>query len=266
MFKTSHFSWGGEIPMRHALITAGTKGLGKKVTENLLKEGYKVSVSYRSDQEAVEKLEREWNDYQGRFQFIKADVTKKADLLQLVDQAANSFGNIHILINNAGPYIFQRKKLVDYTEAEWNDMVEGNLSSVFHLIKKIIPMMRNEKFGRIITYGFQGAEGTPGWMYRSAFAAAKVALVSLTKTLAIEEAENGITVNMVSPGNIVGQMKEASIAEARKYFDKDTPVGRSGTGEDISRVITFLCHENSDMITGTVIEVTGGVDVLHRFR
>ncbi|QOY33897.1 SDR family oxidoreductase [Anaerobacillus isosaccharinicus] len=252
--------------MRHALITAGTKGLGKKVTEKLLEDGYKVSVSYRSDKEAAERLAIEWKKYHGSFQFIQADVTKKEELIDLVDHAVNSFGNIHILVNNAGPYVFQRKKLLDYSENEWYEMLEGNLSSVFHLVKKVIPMMREEKFGRIITYGFQGAEGTPGWLYRSAFAAAKVGLVSLTKTIAIEEAENGVTANMVCPGNIVGDMKEASIAESRQVFDRDTPVGRSGTGEDIGRVISFLCHENSDMITGTVIEVTGGVDVLHRFR
>ncbi|MCT8137381.1 SDR family oxidoreductase [Anaerobacillus sp. CMMVII] len=252
--------------MRHALITAGTKGLGKKVTETLLEDGYRVSISYRSDEEALERLALEWERFQGRFQFIRADVTNKNDLSLLVDHAVSSFGNIHILINNAGPYVFERKKLIEYNEDEWYEMLEGNLSSVFHLLKKIIPMMQKEKFGRIISYGFQGAEGTPGWLYRSAFAAAKVGLVSLTKTLAIEEAENGITANIVCPGNIVGEMKESSIAESRKLPDENTPIGRSGTGEDIGRVISFLCHENSDMITGTVIEVTGGVDVLHRFR
>lgn len=252
--------------MRHALITAGTKGIGKKVTEKLLKDGYNVTISYRADLETVERLTKEWQLYDDHFQFIQADVTKKIDLHALVDKASSTFGNIHILINNAGPYVFQRKKLVDYSESEWNEMIEGNLNSVFHLLKKIIPMMRKEKFGRIITYGFQGAESSPGWIYRSAFAAAKVGLVSLTKTLAVEEAEHGITANMVCPGNILGEMKEASIAYSRNFVDHDTPIGRSGTGEDISRAIAFLCDKDADMITGTVLEVTGGVDVLSRFR
>lgn len=252
--------------MRHALITAGTKGLGKKVTEKLLEDGYYVTVSYRSDKEVVERLTKEWQRYQDQLHFVQADVTKKEDLNSLVDSASRTFGNIHILINNAGPYVFQRKKLVDYSDMEWKELIDGNLSSVFYLIKKIIPMMRHERFGRIITYGFQGAESSPGWIYRSAFAAAKVGLVSLTKSLAIEEAEHGITANMVCPGNIVGEMKEASIAYSRDFFDKETPVGRSGTGEDVSRAISFLCDENSDLITGTVLEVTGGVDVTNRYR
>lgn len=121
-------------------------------------------------------------------------------------------------------------------------------------------------FGRIITYGFQDAEYTPGWVYRSAFSAAKVGLVSLTKTIALEEAEHGITANMVCPGNIVGEMKEAGIEEARMLRDQDTPIGRSGTGEDIARLISFLCEENSDMITGSIISATGGLDVINRHR
>ncbi|GAJ05057.1 unnamed protein product [marine sediment metagenome] len=110
--------------------------------------------------------------------------------------------------------------------------------------------MRNQRFGRIVTYGFQGADHAPGWMYRSAFSAAKVGLVSLTKTIALEEAEYGITANMVCPGNIVGEMKEATIAYARQMKDDITPIGRSGTGEDIARVVEFLCDDCSDMITG----------------
>jgi 3-oxoacyl-[acyl-carrier protein] reductase len=255
----------GDI-MRHVLITAGTKGLGKKVTENFLENGYNVTLSYRSDNGAVSKLQKEWSKFNGCFRFVKADVTKKHDLINLVDIAQSSFGNIHILINNAGPYVFERKKLIDYSDAEWYEMLEGNLSSVYHLLKKVIPMMRKEKFGRVITYGFQAAESSPGWLHRSAFSAAKVGLVSLTKTVAFEEAEHGITANMICPGNIIGEMKEASIEHSRLILDKDTPIGRSGTGEDISRVISFLCSENSDMITGTVIEVTGGVDVVHRYR
>lgn len=252
--------------VRHVLITAGTKGLGKKVTETLLRAGYYVTINYRSDDAILQKLREEWVNYQGYFHFVKADATKKHDLSQLVKLACAKYGPIHILVNNAGPYVFERKKMADYTDQEWYEMIEGNLSSVFHLCRNIIPMMRQEKFGRIITYGFQGAEATPAWICRSAFAAAKVGLVSLTKTIAIEEADSGITANMVSPGNIVGSMKEADIEEARKETDAKTPIGRSGTGEDIARVIKFLCDENSDMITGAVIEVTGGVDVVHRFR
>ncbi len=252
--------------MRHAFITAGTKGLGLKVTERLLQKGYSVTINYRSDIDAVNDFKERWCNEQERFQFVQGDITKKQDIVEMVRLAYERFGRIDVLINNAGPYIFERKKLLDYDDSEWYEMVEGNLSSFFHLCKQVIPIMRQQRFGRIITYGFQGADDAPGWIYRSAYAAAKVGLVSLMKSISIEEAEYGITVNMICPGNILGEMKEATISESRKHKDPNTPIGRSGTGEDIARTVEFLCHDNSDMITGAVIEVTGGVDIIHRYR
>nr|WP_279325997.1 SDR family oxidoreductase [Bacillus sp. FJAT-47783] len=256
----------GGVSVRHAIITAGTKGLGKKVTESFLQNGYRVTILFRSDDKKVDELLHTYQHLKDRMLFVRGDVTNKEDLNRLVHESYERFGRIDCLINNAGPYIFERKKLVDYTENEWYEMVEGNLSSVFHLLKKVIPIMRKQQYGRIITYGFQGANGAPGWLHRSAFGAAKVGLVSLTKTIAIEEAENGITANMVCPGNITGEMKEASIHYAKQNIDKDTPIGRSGTGEDIARIISFLCEENSDFITGAIIEATGGANVIHRFQ
>ncbi|MGM7720853.1 SDR family oxidoreductase [Metabacillus sp. Hm71] len=252
--------------MRHALITAGSKGLGKKVTEEFLKNGFSVTVSYRKDTSAVKEFQAKFSHYQNRLHFVQADVTKKEDLSKMIDQSLEQFGRIDCLINNAGPYIFERKKLADYTDEEWYQMIEGNLSSVFHLFKKVVPIMRKQNYGRIITYGFQGAATSPGWLHRSAFSAAKVGLVSLTKSISIEEAEHGITANMICPGNIVGEMKEATIEDSREMTDPNTPIGRSGTGEDIARTIAFLCEENSDMITGSIIEVTGGANVIHRFH
>ncbi|UJW58628.1 SDR family oxidoreductase [Bacillus sp. A116_S68] len=250
--------------MRHALITAGSKGLGKKVAEALLNHGYSLTINYKSDEEAVRQLKHDWRDNLQHIQFVKGDVTKKEDLVKLVKNAYERFGRIDVLILNAGPYVFERKKLVDYTDDEWDEMVSGNLTSAFHLFKCVIPYMRDQQYGRIITYGFQDAQNAPGWLYRSAFAAAKAGLVSLTKTISIEEAEHGITANMVCPGKITGDMKEASILDAVE--DKETPVGRSGTGEDIARTVMFLCAPESDMITGSVLEVTGGINVLHKYR
>lgn len=247
--------------MKHAIITAGSKGLGRKVTEHFLKKGCTVTVNYRSDVKRVELLKEEWKTYKDQLQFVQGDVTKKKDIVTIVEQAKERFGRIDYLINNAGPYVFERKKLIDYKDDEWYEMVEGNLSAVFHFAKLVVPIMRDQQFGRIITYGFQDAEHTPGWMYRSAFSAAKVGLVSLTRSIATEEAENGITANMVSPGDIKGKMKELDIQTAKTMKDPNTPIGRPGSGEDLARLIGFLCEEDSDMITGTVVSAAGGVHV-----
>jgi 3-oxoacyl-[acyl-carrier protein] reductase len=253
--------------MRHAVITAGTKGLGKKVTESFLQNGYSVSITYFKDEHAVLKLKEEWKDSLHKIAFFQGDITDKSFIKQVVTKTMERFGRIDCLINNAGPYIFERKKLVEYTDEEWEYIIDGNLNSVFYFLKEVIPIMRNQHFGRIVNYGFQGANSSSGWIYRSAFSAAKVGLASLTKTIAYEEAEYGITSNMICPGDIAGEMKEASIVEAKGKKDtKKAPIGRSGTGEDIARLILFLCNENSDLLTGDVIEITGGLDVIHKHR
>ncbi|MCJ7843129.1 SDR family oxidoreductase [Lederbergia sp. NSJ-179] len=252
--------------MRHAVITAGSKGIGRKVTERFLDRGCSVTVNYRSDIARVEQLQEEWKAYEDRVLFVQGDITKKNDIVRIVEQTMNQFGRIDYLIHNAGPYIFERKKLVDYEDQEWYEMIEGNLSSVFHFSKLVIPIMREQRFGRMVMYGFQDAEQSPGWIYRSAYSAAKVGLVSLTKSIALEEAEYGITANMICPGDITGDMKESDIEKARRIKDQDTPIGRSGTGEDIARFIEFICEEDSDMITGSVLSATGAVEVIHRHR
>lgn len=251
--------------MRHAVITAGSKGLGRQVTERFLRDGRSVTVSYRSDVARVEELKKDWAPFSEQLQFVQGDVTKREDIARIVKKALERFGRIDYLINNAGPYIFERKKLVDYKDDEWDEMIHGNLSAAFHFLKLTVPVMRKQRFGRIVTYGFQDAEQSPGWKYRSAFSAAKVGLVSLTKTIALEEAEFGITANMVCPGDIVGDMKEADIETARKVRDTHTPIGRSGTGEDIARIVAFLCEDDSDLITGSVISASGGLRVVHRY-
>ncbi|WP_147803611.1 SDR family oxidoreductase [Alkalicoccus halolimnae] len=254
------------MSVRHAVITAGTKGLGKKVTEKLLKEGYSVTVNYRTDEKAKKVLEKEWEIHENKVQFVKGDVQNKEDLSLLKEEAMKRFGRIDILILNAGPYIFERKALADYEEEEWEQMINGNLNSAFHMMRQVIPIMRKQQFGRIITYGFQGVDHSPGWLYRAAFAASKTGLASLTKSVAIEEASNGITANMICPGEILGEMKENDIEKAREAKDDKTPVGRSGTGEDIARTVLFLIDDNADMLTGSIVEVTGGLDVLHKHR
>ncbi|GAJ99386.1 SDR family oxidoreductase [Geomicrobium sp. JCM 19055] len=252
--------------MKHALITAGSKGLGKQVTEAFIKKGYSVTVSYRSDYASVLRLREELGIDEKQLFAVQADVTNREDVISLIQQAIERFGRLDVLVNNAGPYIFERKKLYDYEPSEWHAMIEGNLSSMFYLLKEALPIMRKQRYGRIIAYGFQDVGNAPAWLYRSAYGAAKAGLASLIKSVAVEEAEYGITANMVCPGKIVGDMKEASIETGKTHQDDETPVGRPGTGGDIARTVMFLADEHADLVTGAIIEVTGGVDVLHQNR
>ncbi|TFJ93883.1 SDR family oxidoreductase [Lentibacillus salicampi] len=252
--------------MGHALITAGTSGLGRQVIQAFLEAGHCVTTTYYSNAEKAREVQYELASYSHLLHIEQADVTNKQDIANLVNRAVDHHGGIDYLINNAGPFVFERKKLLDYSDNEWDEIVNGNLDAVFYLLKQTVPYMRKQRFGRIVNYGFQGANSASGWLYRAAFAAAKSGLVSLTKTVAFEEAEYQITSNMVCPGNIVGEMKEAGIEKSRKVHDDKTPIGRPGTGEDIARMIMYLCDPDSDMITGSVFEITGGIDVINRYR
>ena len=244
-----------------ALITGGATGLGKKTAFQLAEEGYQLAINYRnSNQEAI-LLSKELEEKTGsKIICIQGDVANQIDCMRIAETVISEFTSIDVVIHNAGPYVRERKKMTEYSFEEWNYIINGNLNAVFYLSKAIIPIMREQQWGRIITMGFERVETTPGWVYRSAFAAAKTGLASLTKTIAIEEAANGITANMVCPGDILSHWKEKGIEEA--IINERVPVGRQGTGEDISRVIAFLVDEKSDFITGCIIPVTGGMDVL----
>jgi 3-oxoacyl-[acyl-carrier protein] reductase len=252
---------------RTALISGSAKGLGVRIAHELAAQGIHIALNYRSSAFEAEKLRKELTEKYGvDVLLLQGDISRPEDVQTIVTTLISSWRRLDILVLNAGPYIKERKKLADYTIEEWNRMIDGNLSSAFYLCQATIPHMRRNKWGRIITIGFEKAQTAPGWMYRSAFAAAKTGLVSLTRTIALEEAGSGITANMVCPGDIVGENKEKNIADVYSLHDAETPVGRPGTGEDIARAISFFCNEASDFITGTVLEVTGGKDVLNKYK
>lgn len=252
---------------RTALITGGATGIGKRTAIQLAEKEINVVINYRnSEEEAVLLADYLTKTYGTSNTIIQGDIANPTDCLNVINSSLSFASTIDILIHNAGPYIHERKEMIDYTFEEWNYIINGNLTTVFHLSKHLIPKMREQKWGRIITIGFDRVESAPGWVYRSAFAAAKTGLASLTKTIALEEAAHGITANMVCPGDIVGEWKERNIEDSLFVTDDDSPVGRPGTGEDISRVIDFLVSEQSSFITGGIIPVTGAKDVLGKIN
>ncbi|MFB6466157.1 SDR family oxidoreductase [Cytobacillus sp. Hz8] len=249
--------------MKTALITGGATGIGKRTAMYLAEQGISIMINYRnSEKEAQELASFLTKQYGNKNDIIQGDIASLKGCEKVIDEAFSISPTIDILVHNAGPYINERKRLTDYSNEEWNYLLNGNLNAVFILCKAFIPTMRKQKWGRIITVGFDRVETTPGWIYRSAFAAAKSGLASLTRTISLEEVNEGITANMVCPGDITGEWKEGNIAEAIKIIDRESPTGRPGTGEDVARVISFLVDERSSFITGSIIPVTGGKDVL----
>ncbi|KAB2338154.1 SDR family oxidoreductase [Cytobacillus depressus] len=246
-----------------ALITGGAAGIGRRTAYQLAENGVHLAINYRKSKvEAVSLAEELTKNYGTKNMAIGGDITNVEDCQRIVNEALSNFSSIDIFIHNAGPYMHERKVMTEYSFTEWNYMINGNLNALFYISKLIIPKMREKGWGRIISIGFDRVETVPGWIYRSAFAAAKSGAASLTRTIALEEAVHGITANMICPGDITKDWKEKEIFQARGVHDENTPIGRPGTGEDIARVISFLIDEKSDFITGSIIPITGGMDVL----
>lgn len=236
-----------------ALVTGGISGLGRAVASVLAEEGYEVVVTYRRERGKGDPSLPAGGP--GRIRAVRCDAGDRAQVEAFLDRECD----FDVWVHAAGPFRVSKIAAGDMDAEEWNGLVEGNLLGVQWHARRIIPHMRQRRWGRIITFGYPQVEGAVPWEGRAAYASAKAGLLTLTRTLAAEEARHGITVNMICPGDIRPPYKEGTIAEARRASDPSTPIGRPGTGEDVARVVRFLCHPDSDMVTGSVIYVTGGV-------
>lgn len=244
-----------------ALITGSATGIGNLVARTLAAQGCHVSLNYvRRQQEAEVSCAYITATHGVQAIALYGDVGQRDDVASLVTQTQEKLGHIDICIHNAGPFLRQRKRFAAYSEEDMHMLVETNLLGVLRLNRLLLPAMRQQRWGRIVHFGFGHSGEAPGWPERAVYAASKVALVSFTKSLAVEEAHAGITVNMVCPGDIKGDYKEAAIAQAIGKVDEENPPVRPGTGEDVARVVAFLCHPQSDYVTGNVIDVHGGYD------
>ncbi|MBW7474415.1 SDR family oxidoreductase [Paenibacillus oenotherae] len=247
---------------RTALITGSAKGLGKMTALALAQMGCDIVLNYVSSEQEAAGLAKDIERLGVRATAVRADISERSDVERLALEASrwSATGGIDILVNNAGPFIRERKLFADYAVEDIIGLVNGNLLGVMLLDHKLLPGMRERKWGRIIHFGFGHAGEGRAWPHRAVYATAKTGLVSFTKTLAVEEAGNGITVHMVCPGDIRGLNKERTIADVLGELDEETPRIRPGSGEDIARVISFLCLPQSDYLTGNIIDVTGGFD------
>lgn len=245
---------------RTALITGSAKGLGRRTAIELASIGCDIAINYVSSRVEAEELVRTIESMGRRSCAIQADIAKADDAERLVTEVERCLGGVDILVNSAGPFIRERRLFADYKPEDIHYLMNGNLVGTMLMDHRVLPGMRSRQWGRIIHFGFGHASEARSWPHRAVYAAAKVGLVSFTKTLAVEEASNGVTVNMICPGDIRGGNKEKSIVDVVGILDDESPRGRPGTGEDVARMIAFLCMPESDFITGNTIDVSGGLD------
>ncbi len=244
------------MSLRHkaVLVTGGTRGIGKGIALALAREGARLAIAYRSNKTAAQNTLRQLQAQGAECLAIETDVTDPAKVQFAIDTVVERYARLDILVNNVGE--FRWRPVAECSLEEWQAILASNLLSVLYTCKATLPVMRRQRWGRIINLGAVGAERAFGQAKISAYAAAKAAVVAFSRSLAIEEAKNGITVNVVNPSNI--DEKEPTLAEARRIRDARFPIGRPPTAEDVAAAVKFFASEEADYVTGQVLNVSGG--------
>lgn len=237
-----------------AIVTGGAQGIGKAIVDLLAERGASVVVcdlNFEKAQETASLLTS-----QGRQAMaVSANVAVAAEVSAMAREVIARWGDIHILINNAG--ITRDTLLLRMKDDDWDAVLSVNLKGTYQCIKAVLPAMSKKRWGKIVNISsIVGAIGNPG---QANYAASKAAVVGLTKTVAREYASRGINVNAVAPGFIETQMTASLSGEVREHLEKQIPLSRLGTPSDVAQTVAFLVSDQASYITGQVIHVNGGM-------
>ena len=241
---------------RVALVTGGSRGIGKAVVELFASFGTHVAVNYVRDEEAAAETVEMAQTYGVRAVAIQADVSQITDAERLVRQTVEHFGRVDFLICNAG--IWEGGPVESISEELWDKTLDINLKGTWSVCRAAVPLMKEQRYGRIVIVS--STAGQRGEAFVSNYAASKGGQISFTKSLAPELATFGINVNSVAPGWVSTDMTEKDLADetTRESIIKTVPLGRPATPEEIAGPIVFLCTEWATHITGEVLNVNGG--------
>jgi acetoacetyl-CoA reductase len=236
------------------LVTGGSRGIGRAIALELGRRGASVAVGYAHDADAAEAVVEEIATSGGEGFAFGCDVQDPVAIGSAVADILERFGKIDVLVNNAG--ITRDRSLAKMSPAEWDAVLQTNLSSVFHITARVLPHMVSAGRGRIIS--ISSVIGLHGNFGQANYAAAKAGIIGFTKSAAIELAKKGITVNAIAPGFIETEMIAAMPEEVRARILDRIPMGRFGHPEEIAQAVAFLVT-NGDYITGQVISIDGGL-------
>jgi 3-oxoacyl-[acyl-carrier protein] reductase len=241
-----------------AIVTGGSRGIGKGIVQAFASEGAKVAIVYRGSAEAALALEQEVRAASGTAVALQCDVTDSAAVEACVAKVTEALGPVQILVNNAG--IIEDDLFVRLEPERWNKVIETNLGGVYNFCRAVAynPMMKQRR-GRIINISSVAADYVN--MGQTNYAASKGAINSFTRALAVELASRGVTVNAIAPGFIETDMSAAVRNKAGDLIKKYIPMRRIGTPEDIARVAVFLASADSAYLTGQVLTVDGGLSL-----
>ncbi|HEU5282299.1 MAG TPA: 3-oxoacyl-ACP reductase family protein [Burkholderiales bacterium] len=245
--------------MGAALVTGGSRGIGRAIVVALAKAGMQVTFSYRERAAEAEQVAAEVAAQGARVHALRADAGRADECQRLAAAALEAMGRIDVLVNNAGTHL-PGAMLRDMPAGEWNRILRVNLDGPFHLTRAVLPHMRERGSGHVINISSNVTNRMPAGY--GAYAVSKAALEAFTRILAKEEGPAGIRVNAVAPGPIRTQMLGEALqqlgTERAEAFLRTVPLGRAGQPEEIAAVVAFLTSEAASYLTGQVIYVNGG--------
>lgn len=233
---------------RTAIVTGGTRGIGRAISRRLKAEGMRVAALYVRGEADAEAVRREVD------LAIQCDVGDFAQSQAAVAEVERGLGPVDILVNNAG--ITRDAALHKMTFSQWDEVLRTDLYSVFNMSRQVIAGMRERGFGRIVNIA--SINGQKGQFGQTNYCAAKAGVIGFTKALALENARKGITVNAIAPGYIDTAMVAAVPADVLQAIKDSIPVGRLGQPEEIARCVTFLTSDDAGFITGATLAANGG--------
>ena len=239
---------------RVAVVTGGTRGIGRGIALGLAREGARIALVYRANKAAAQMALRQLQTVGADCVAVETNITDPARAEQMIKTVADRYGRLDVLVNNVGD--FRWGTLAESSVEEWSSIFDSNVMTVFYTCRAALPLMRKGRWGRIINLGAVGAERAFGQAKISAYAPAKAAVVAMSRSLALEEAKNGITVNVVNPSSI--DEKDLTLEEARKLKDARYPIGRPPTVDDVAAAVSFFASEEAEYVTGQVVNVSGG--------
>ncbi|MDD2325406.1 MAG: acetoacetyl-CoA reductase [Alphaproteobacteria bacterium] len=235
---------------RVAVVTGGTRGIGASISETLHKFGYKVAATYMGNDKAAEEFKAK-TGIEAVFKFDVADYEACAENIAKIEK---QLGPVDVLVNNAG--ITRDCFLHKMTPKQWNEVLRTNLDSVFNMTQLVISGMRDRGFGRVVS--ISSINGLSGAMGQTNYAAAKAGIIGFSKSLALEVAAKGVTVNVIAPGYIDTDMVRAVDPSILEKIVAKIPVKKLGNAEGIARLVAFLADEHNGFTTGATFNVNGG--------
>jgi 3-oxoacyl-[acyl-carrier protein] reductase len=240
---------------RTALVTGGSRGLGRAVALELAGRGANVAVNYHSSADAADEVVRAVEASGGKARAIQADVSDYAQAEKLIKDVVESFGSLEILVNNAGTT--RDMVIMMMPEDDWDTVIRTNLKSAYNCAKHAVKVMMRKRYGRIIN--MTSVAGIAGNAGQTNYSASKAGLIGLTKSLAREVAARNITVNAVAPGFVPTDLTQSIPDDLKEASLSSIPLKRWGTPEEVAHAVAFLASDEAGYITGHVLSVDGGM-------